>query len=525
MTDPQAPWPQLPDPRSAPSQHGAVPASGYPQQGGAPAPGYPQQGWSGAPNPQYPQGGPGFAAPGRQAPYVYGQPVASPSAPQGAYGPTGYEGGAGMPPLPPGPVPARRKRRGMWIAIAVVAALVLGGGGWGAYALFTAFRGSASPEAAVERYISAMTEMDPVQLALSMAPSEAGLIRPFGEDLLKTPLRDAKSPTIGDILDRLRGAVSVSRDGLEYETTEITEGISQVRIVAGSITFDGDEGKIRDIVRELVDGLVYNAALIAGESESEATSRAADAASEVNGDFSWPLTMTFDRSGMQGESMSQPSSVAQMSSFTTVDENGWYVSGMLSTVSSIAVGMSGSDVLGGEPFAAAGAATPEEAGMQLVNGLRKLDTNSGLEQIAGVLPLAERRVLGVFRDLISKADLTVSATSVSGGFTSSVSDGVTTIHPDKLRIEYDGDSVEFDGTCISQTRAGYRSSSPRTETYCLKDVPQFETLGLTDIGIVTVEEGGRWYVSLIATGAHFMQVALDNYVSLRDQGRLAELQG
>lgn len=430
-----------------------------------------------------------------------------------------------MPPLPPAPAPARRRRRGMWIAIAVVAALVIGGGGWGAYALFTAFRGSSTPEAAVDRYISAVTDMDPVQIALSMAPSESNLMRPFGEDLLKTRLRDANSPTIGDILDRLRGAVTVSKDGLEFETTEVAEGITEVRIVAGSITFDGDESKIRDIVRELVDGLAYNAALIAGSTDSEATSQASDAASQVNGEYTWPITMTFDRSGGQSGSSSTPLAVGQLSSFMTVEENGWYVSGLLSTASQIAVGVGGTDALGGEPFAAMGAATPEEAGMQVVDGLRRIDSVSGQEQLAGVLPLGERRVLSVFRDLISDANLSVSSTTVSGGFTSSEADGVTIIRPDKLRLEYEGESIELDGTCATQTRQGYRTSTPRSETYCINDVPQLETLGLGEVGIVTIKEDGKWYVSVLATAAHIMQTALDNYVTLRDQGRLSELQG
>ncbi len=155
----QPPYPGYPQyPAQSPSggypmqgQPGA-PSGAYPQQApsgpygqpGAPSGAYPQQGYAGpysqplAPGQTGPQGQPGaLGAMGQYAPYSqtlpgYGQPGAPSQV--GPYDPT--IAGQGYPPTGPATPPTpRRSLRAVWIAIAVVVALALVGGGAGYYFL------------------------------------------------------------------------------------------------------------------------------------------------------------------------------------------------------------------------------------------------------------------------------------------------------------------------------------------------------------------------------------------------------
>ncbi|HEX9412849.1 MAG TPA: hypothetical protein VF916_05050, partial [Ktedonobacterales bacterium] len=117
-TEPQQPYPYGP---GGPAQGGTNPY-------GAPgAPSTPLYGTPGAPSaPLY--GTPGEPAP----PWQPWQPAPGQTVP--GWGPPsqGYPGG--MPPMMAPPAPPRKSRRGLWIALSVIAAVVIVGGGAAAYA-------------------------------------------------------------------------------------------------------------------------------------------------------------------------------------------------------------------------------------------------------------------------------------------------------------------------------------------------------------------------------------------------------
>lgn len=205
---------------------------------------------------------------------------------------------------------------------------------------------------------------------------------------------------------------------------------------------------------------------------------------------------------------------------STYEDGKWYVSVMLSGADYALGGMSGDKMSSFDVVDGNGAASPEEAGMQALESVFELASGGGnFDTAVGAFAHPERLLFSMFSQTYgsgsgynSYADYTFG-----GGFTTIDVNGVTMIRPDNITIDDGYSTMTIDGTCV-------RRDSTYSDDMCLEDLSVASALGLDELGIAVVEEDSGWVVSLYKTAEVWLDTAVENYLVLRDEGRLSELQ-
>ncbi|GGM56266.1 hypothetical protein GCM10012275_29190 [Longimycelium tulufanense] len=441
--------PQQPNPQGFPP----------PGQPGYPPTTMPGQGWSGAPQPPQPQPGWGpDPAAGQQPPF--GQP------------PYAY-------PAPP-PAP-RRKRTGLLVgALVAVVALAAGGvGGW--YALRqAAASGEENPTAAATRLLTAVGNNDVVGLMDGLAPAEAALAR---ESLGGTVDELKRLEILKPEADPANiGGLQVTVEGLRFDDAAaevVNDHLTITKLVEGKITINSDLNQL-----PLTDRFLTLTKLdrTARTRESETV----DIAEEVR---------------KKGE----PVRIA-----TVRTDDGWYPS-LFYTIADHAL-LDAGEKWPTQSIPANGADSPEAALRAMVEAAGKADVRRLIE----LLPPDEMAVLHDVGPLL--VDKAAAGLPTGGGSMKVVEldverkdvPGGVSLLPNKFVAEADGQRVSFvrDGECYDVTLGRQRDrvcaadvakqmgkNSRKRPPKAVREMVDRIMTSLTDVGLVTVEIDGRWYVS------------------------------
>ena len=187
-------------------------------------------------------------------------PGGPPPADQQVWAPPTGAVGAPPPPPPPGqdplqvydsPEPSGSKARVGLVAVAAIAAVGALLAGMFAVTSLTAADGAGSPEAAVEDLFDALSDEDAIGALESLAPGE--------REMLVEPLQDIHAEltrlniTSEFDLDDVPG-VDLEASDLELQVVRLTDDISRVQIVGGTLTATSlpAEAPAGSLVRDLV---------------------------------------------------------------------------------------------------------------------------------------------------------------------------------------------------------------------------------------------------------------------------------
>lgn len=340
---------------------------------------------------------------------------------------------------------------------------------------------------------------------------------------------DDAIPPIFDSLNAVQKSVKVTRDGFEYETEEIVEGVEVVTITEGVIVIDGDEDAFRDALVDLARGIRYEAEISSGASEEEALELALEMTDD---DLDVEFPYEYDISGGGEDLQGFPEGLDVV---TVQEGSGWYVSQIMTGVNFAATGL-GTSLTGTEGWPvgdsvvdAQPAESPEAAGLQLAEGLANYFSLAGgagdadIELGISTLTQAERTLASLYllpwlEDVAGGASGGFDYThSITGGFEEFEFGGKTMILPDSLEVTFDGETaVTLDGYCA--TAFGDDSA-------CLTDWHAYSELGWDQLGLVVVQEDGGWLVSPYQTVEIYLETATERYLELREEGNLDVLYG
>ncbi len=507
----QPTYPQQP---AAPAQHvvpGQTGQPGYPQQPAQPTfdaqptqpqfPGGPQ--FDQAPTqPQFGQqsGQAAFAGqPGQPA--FAGQP-GQPAAPAGYGQQPGFTQGYGASPEKP-----KNKKTGLIVGIAAGTVLVLGGGTVGAIALNGGFGGSGgagSPQAAVTSLFDAAKSADVMGSLGAIAPSEATLFADTFAELAKIKGEgDARS--YDEIMKDLQSAMQIEITDVEMTEDEIAEEIVRVTLTDWTITIDGDEEKVADLMLELTESSMRGQYEGFGYTESEIDEMLESQRADVIDDMDFPQTVT--AADFRDDSGSDLSVVS-------VKEDGqWYVSALM-TFADVAYQQSAQwddslPSLGEKVLEPTKYDSPEDAAVGLTDAISSGD----LTEITKSLSLPERRVLSIYGPLFADSISSGGPTFDPTDFSSEIVDGKGRITIDELGISGVG---TIEGLCFT-SEGGYG------DKMCLDDVPVLSKLGVADIDLIAVQEQGGWLVAPLGTLGDATSIIAKNFVEYYNDGKLDEL--
>ncbi len=441
----------------------------------------------------------GWGAPG--APSQPGPVPPPPPDPSWAPGAVPPVGPGGVPPTQwaPGPVgnyvaPKPKGSKGKIVGAAVAAVAVLGGGAFAAVQLTGgsgSSGGSDSPEAAVQSMFDALEQNDLIGVLDHLAPGEREVIKDQVGDLVNEGKRLgllSEDATLENV-----PGFTVDFEGLEYEVEERNDRLSMVTLTAGSVTTSGSFGElpIGDVVLDQVGE----------EMPPDAPEQTIDIAD------------------------ADPESLPEIG---VIEQDGkWYVSAFYTTAEAAAV--AGEYTMPERPIAAVGAASPEEAVTEMIQAASTGD----VERVIELTPPDEMAALHDYGQILvdmaaeqvepgesvfgADFDVTIDeyefeTTDVTGGtkvlpthvkltVTDSVGDGGTieVTKVDETCVEYsivgteDGESVDDAGQyCAEDVRQPLEESDTPSDVI---DIAVRMTGQLSQLGVVTVEVDGEWYVS------------------------------
>ncbi|WP_062307930.1 hypothetical protein [Demequina subtropica] len=429
----------------------------------------------------------------------------------------------------------RPRPRGRMVAgiVAGVVVLVLAAGG--AFAYLTFFHGAGSPQGAVEKLVDGALSGDMVALGTSIAPSERALIQDMVDGL--TEVAEAQ---LGDLdgmediydVDAVLDTVDIDLSGMVYQTEELADGVSVVRIDGGVISADVDKWPFVDAVMEQVDAMVEASSEQMAELglddsmiDAELDTAREGVESWVDETFPWELdiadVIAEQRQYMDGD-MADKSPLA----FVTVDEGGWYVSPMLTVAELAAYSAFGTDERGSEVVAALDFATPEDAVAGTADAIEEFFATQDLETLAAVMPLPERRLMSIYGDLVMEGDMSGApdvALDIADLDVEATGDrALAEILGFTLAVEpNDGYS---DPTTITYSDGCFTMESDYTDEFCLADAMAFTAgFSVEDVTLTVLREGDGWLVSPIATLGDYMVRMTEMYAEMSQDGSLEEL--
>ncbi|GAA3593249.1 hypothetical protein GCM10022198_16410 [Klugiella xanthotipulae] len=419
-------------------------------------------------------------------------------------------------PAQPGPPRTpRRPRRGLVLGLVAGAlVLVLTGGGVAWALFFSKLGGAASPEAAADKLVTALVNADLVSAYGALAPSEIEAIRPSLERLASIRVDDDTTAGDEDLSDAVQPALDsfdISMDGWSYETESLGADIEVVRLVAGSLTIDGDPAAIA------------NAATALQRSQAEVTGQPTSALDrqrdEIKSTLEAKLPYTITAAEMADELGFDPRLV------TVREGDSWYVSPVL-TAGDYAYqdgdyGDYGSVPTGDE---VARYDTPEDAADGLTEALSRSMETGSTDDLAASLPLVERRFVGLYGEMMF-GDPVVGAPQLTPGFEAETSG-------DTARVQFKDFilSLSFLGTSLKYTVNGLcvtADSAYSDSTSCLDDLDgvHLDRLDVSEWRIIAVRQDGGWFVSPLSTVADIASITTKRIVELSEAGELDTIFG
>ena len=436
----------------------------------------------------------------------------------------------------PGNAPAQqrpRSKRTLWIVLASVLALVLavGGGIW--WFIAGKVGGAPTSEAAAVKLVEGIANQDLLSLYGSFAPSE---FASFEEPLKRISSAGNKdtNTSIDQTLTELRSSVSIQVDGLETRSSSLAEGVERVIFTDGTITFDGDAAAIASAVAQL--------ALASTPDLSD--SDIEDIEYEIESGLELPYTLDFAEIRQEAQEYGNFEGVSLVS---VQEPGGWYISPLMTGADYIYLESSRySDYrLGDEVISAEPSATPEAAAAAIVDAIMAPSQNMFTE-IAPHLPLPERRLVSIYgqglfdSSMMSNPDHNFEV--LEQRYSSAQNGGQARLKIEELSIGSESTSHGFNlyngitisGLCAElSNQYAYDDSDSyyyeewkveeSNESVCLTDIPLAQELGLNELSIIAVKEGGGWFISPIATVADAASIVSTRVAELSESGELSEL--
>ncbi|WP_168200368.1 hypothetical protein [Protaetiibacter larvae] len=438
----------------------------------------------------------------------------------------------------PGAARPKKSRVPLIVSLSVVGALVVGGGVTAAIFL-PRLLPATSPEGAAQKLLSSSLSLDPLGIAGSLAPSEIASLQGAVQKLGEIQTDDTDSATARQNIERIKNAVTVTTDDLEFTSDELAEGVQRVTVNDGTLTIDGDEKELADAIIDLSRQANKEQFESYGYSEDEIDDILEQSRQSLEDSLDLPYTVDF------GELDEETPGIV---SVVTVQEGpGWYVSPLLTAADfayQASWRWSDDPPALGDTIPAA-VTSPDAASAAEKTVRAALDTEAGddyWEQLAATLPLAERRVIALYGPAFLP-DSPWSYWSDEGGVLSidsaafaNADAGHTTI--DDVSVSWSapyGDSegeLHLSGTCadwtVSSTYWDYYWEEYEYSTddgsNCLADLPiDLEELELDNPTLTAVQSDGGWQFSVLATVGEWSATAANHLVELSREGKLDSL--
>ena len=421
-------------------------------------------------------------------------PAQSPPTWQPSTGWQGSELSPGTPPAAalPAPRPGRHRLGGRVPAAIVAAVVLIGAGAGSSLVLASSPGGAASPAGAVQALFTAAGNSDVIGALDALAPGERDAIEPGLQDVVSQLQRLGVLSSAAD-LNHVAG-VSLQFDNVQTTTDYLANDVAAVSVTSGSVTstIDPNSLPLGAFIKDLAG------AALAG----------------------------------QAQTSSSPASTGS-SVFGTVEIAGrWYVSIGYSIAINALRSSSGTGAPppAGQAVQAAGAPTAEGAVQDIFSSISNLD----LEGLVADLAPDEMAALDAYApawlaQAQSAIDSLQGRVSIQFGnlgmSTEPLGDG-TLVKVDNLAfdIKYGGDEVNYSNGCYTYVSAG------QTKTVCpsqnasqseaqllsvlppaLKPIYQRFVSSRPDIGFVTVEENGSWFVSPTRTYLQVIVAVLSEF--------------
>jgi hypothetical protein len=462
-----------------PNDPNQYPHQGYPQQGQPsqpfPAqPGYPQQGYPQQPG--YPQQQPGY----NQYPQQQGH---------------GY------------PQPPKRKKTGLIVGSSIAALALIAGGVVAVVALnqTSVNEGSADPQAAAFKMVSAVGNADVAGLLTSLPPAESALLRDLNTQATEEFKRLDVYKKDADP-DKVAG-LNIKTNNLRFDDAhkqEINDHLAINMLVDGTIELNSDMSQL-PLTQKFID-----LAFPKGMDTKAGTSKPIDI-------------------GKQVAKTKKPIRIA------TVKVDGQWYPSIFYTIADYAL-QDAKKPWPKQPVAARGASSPGDA----VRGVADAALDANLERVIELMPPDE---LGALHDagpvllqaIAGKTKPTGAKINKLDTDTNSVTGG-TKVTLKELDIEADGDRVHVTrkGDCYEATFQN------ETNKLCATDASKqlggskmpagakqalthlTEGLFKNGLGVVATQVDGKWYVS---PGRSFFEIVLTALRSLQPQDIEALIKG
>lgn len=480
------PTPPTPPPPVAPTAPPTVPAGPAPFPGAptpAPFPPGPPTGPHTAPPPgphTAPPPPPGY--PGAAAPGGYGA-TPPPGAPPPGYPPNAF---AGTPPPAGAPAPAAgRSRKGLALAVVGVGVLAVAAVGvLGVRALTGGGGGASSPEAAVEQLAGAIEEEDLLAALDVLDPDEVDALVPVVEAAQGRAEELGFAPEASTF-----GGIDVSITGAEYRVDQLGDGVARVRLAGGSADVDVERsalGRLSEAITGLDDEEPFEGGEVA----------ASDLELETEAGTVDPFLVVVERGGR------------------------WYVSPAYTAAQYVVEAFGLDDAEIPAPDAGDGADDAEAAVRALLEGAGAVDGRQVGDAVAGPLGAVVRAYADPFEQVVG-GDVDDVTTTIDT-LDTSVEDregGGQRVVVDALEgtvswTSSDGDgssTVSWDGTCldvgdVSDDDAEGGETVGGDHDFCLTQ--GWERIGIDQLAVVAVEDGGSWRVDPVATVADYAEAVV-----------------
>ncbi|HEU5151641.1 MAG TPA: hypothetical protein VFU19_14160 [Iamia sp.] len=337
--------------------------------------------------------------------------------------------------------------------------------------------GASSPEAAVEDLAAAIEAADPIAVLDAMEPGE---VEALGEVVETAADRAAELGFSPD--DATLGGVDIGLTGTRYEVDELGDGIARVTVTAGSARVDVTRDALGELTAAVVDAASDD------DEDARATVDAADLVTEGEDGEIEPFVVTVKRGG------------------------GWYVSPLHTAAQYLVDGLGLADPDLPAPDPGDGAEDPEAAVRDLLLAAGELDGDATADLVGGPAGDAVRAYRGPLEEWVGAAaeDATVEidtletevAERAAGGrrvVVTELEGTVTWTDPDSG--DERSSQVSWDGTCLdvrdSEEAEEEDEASVGSSDFCLTD--GWARVGIEELAVVVVEEGGTWRVDPLAT--------------------------
>jgi hypothetical protein len=355
-------------------------------------------------------------------------------------------------------------------AVGFLAVRALTGGGGGA----------SSPEAAVEDLAAALENEDPIAALEAMDPDEVEALTDVIESASARAEQLGFSPG-----DQTFGGIDLGLTGTEYEVDTLGDGVARVTISGGSARIDVDRSGLGDLTDAVID------ATGGEDGDPDRTTVETDdlVAEDEEGDEIEPFVVAVERDG------------------------GWYVSPLHTAAQYVVdgLGLANPDLPAPDP--GDGAEDPEAAVRDLLTAAGSLDGEATADLAAGPTGDVLRAYASPLEEWVgaevesAEVEIDTLQTEVGeregGGrrvVVTALEGTVTWTDPDEG--EEQTASVVWDGTCLvtgdpEEVEALPEDERVEASDFCLTD--GWAQVGVEDLAVVAVEEGGSWRIDPLAT--------------------------